>query len=375
MVKNKPFFILITIWLFLSITTLFAETKRIMPLGDSITNGATDGSNPISKRMGYRAPLYRQLIDANYSVDFVGSLQTGNSVKPSFDTDNEGHPDWTSFDLSEKIFGFLSNTQPDIILLHAGTNDRTKSINGIEDLLDEIDRYENKSGKKIRIIIAEIINRRDNDLVITAFNKRLNTLVMDRWQHGDILTLVDMDTKAALQKSDYATNTHPNNNGYAKMARVWFNALLTPYVPISTGPFPKDDKVDAQTGTTVSINVLANDKDYQNDMDISSIRFVGGSNSLTISGQGTWRANKDGIVTFKPKGSFTSDPTPVQYTVKDKEGTESKPSTITINYSNASLETFPTSVVPKSFIDSVSIDESTNSVTFITRVPNTGIRF
>ena len=381
--KNEKYLFFTIVFLSLGLTTLFAKTLRIMPLGDSITNGITMDPDPKDKRIGYRAPLYKQLIDAKFDVNFVGSLKTGSAVRPAFDIDNEGHPGWTSFDLTEKIFDYLSTAQPDIILLHVGTNDRTTSINGVRYLLDEIDHYENSSGHKIRIIIAKIINRREYDPVIAAFNKRLGNLVIERWKHGDILTLFDMDTDAALSENDYVNNTHPNNNGYAKMARVWFNELNKPYIKYTSAPLAKSDKVETQTGKIITINVTANDEDLQNDMNISTVSFTGGTDSdgdgdndkLTVSAEGKWSVDEQGLVTFVPNSNFTADPTPITYTVKDEKRKESSPVTITIDYTNASLEIFPTSLVNQSYIESISINEAANSIEFITKVPNAGIKF
>jgi len=239
MKHKQPLLLLLLIWSLLGVSILMGETLRIMPLGDSITSGVTDHIDSKTD-VGYRAPLYAQLKGAGYTVNFVGTLKTGTSVEPVFDTDNEGHPNWTSFQLAEHIFDYLNNTQPDIILLHIGTNDRIKSVDGVEDLLNEIDHYEDSSGHQIHIIIAKIINRRDYDPIIAVFNRNLEDLIAKRRQAGDILSLIDMDSNAALLESDYSNNTHPNNTGYEKMASVWFNAIETPYEPFNTslGTFP-----------------------------------------------------------------------------------------------------------------------------------------
>ena len=55
-----------------------AATTRIMPLGDSIT----DGWNVAG---GYRISLFSRLTQANYGFDFVGSMDNG----PQADTDHE----------------------------------------------------------------------------------------------------------------------------------------------------------------------------------------------------------------------------------------------------------------------------------------------
>jgi len=375
-----PFLILI--WLSFGVSILFAGTLRIMPLGDSITNGITDGKLKNNTRPGYRAPLWRKLKSANYAVDFVGSLKTGSSIKPTFDIDNEGHSGWTSYEIAEKLNKYLSYAQPNIILLHIGTNDRRTSVSGVKSILNEIDIYEKQSGRKIRVIVALIINRRIYDPVIAGFNKKLKKLVMDRWENGDILTLVDMNKGAALHRSDYANNTHPNNTGYAKMANVWFNELKKPYVAYTSAPYAKDDKVKGETGHPVSINVTSNDVDRQNDMAVNTVSFVqgkdtdkdGDNNKLSTS-EGTWKVDETGLVTFTPKSHFTGDPTPIKYTVKDKEGKASNIATISIDYSNTSLNNFPTSLVDSSYIESTQVNESANSIEFITRIPDTGITF
>jgi hypothetical protein len=69
---------------------------RIMPLGDSITDG--DGGISMdddSLIAGYRQKLYIALLDAGYNnVDFVGSLSSGYSLPPAFDTNHEGLGRW-----------------------------------------------------------------------------------------------------------------------------------------------------------------------------------------------------------------------------------------------------------------------------------------
>ena len=366
--------------IFFNISLLQAETLRILPLGDSLTydNNHQDievKPRPISKRYAYRGPLWSMLKNAKIDFDFVGTKQAGQDYAEGFDPDNDGYPGETSFEIAERTYNIMEATQPDVVLLDVGANDHGAKMEGVDKILNDIDIYEETNNKTVRVFVALILDRREPDTQIKFFNGNLKKLIQRRWEAGDTLTLVDMYHDAGLNKNDYIDRTHPNPSGYTKMAKMWFNALQIPYVAYSTAPFTKDDDLTAETGTTVSINVLVNDKDYQNDMDKGSINFVGGSSSLSVTGQGTWRANNEGIVTFRPNTSFTSDPSPVQYTVKDAEGSESKPATITIDYSNASLESFPTSIVDDKYINALTIHEDTNSVEFITRVPNTGIKF
>ena len=380
MIQTKHIVNIMLIWMFLGMTLVFSKTIRIMPLGDSITYGVTTEHVPKRNRTGYRSYLYYKLKDLNSTFDFVGSLQTGSSVTPKFDADHEGHPGWTSHAIAEKTYAFMNHSKPDIVLLHIGHNDHSVSTSGVESILNEIDHYERSSGHPVRVIVALIIDRQSPDPIIAGFNRALQKMCISRWENGDILSLVNMYRDAKLTSKDYATGgIHPNSSGYRKMANVWFKEIKTPYVKFSSAPDTKDDNVTAETGTTVTINILQNDKDRQNDMNISSVNFLGvqGTNKqkLFVKGEGTWTVDEMGIVTFKPKQDFTANPTPIKYTVKDNEKSVSKPAKIFINYNNTSLMRFPYTLVDESHIESTSINKSSNSIEVIVRVPNSGITF
>jgi len=219
-----------------------------MPMGDSITYGASlsDIANDLGKEGqlgGYRKHLWYLFRDANISVDFVGTETAGYTIEPPIDPDHEGHPGWSSSDLAGWTYDILSTTPPDTILLHIGTNDNSDSINGVNAILDQIDRYENDSGKSIKVYVALIIDKKNHDPYHDKFNQNLMALVGQRIKYGDRLTLVDMDGRARLQPSDYIDAIHPNDVGYYKMAVVWYNALTGPQTPgLYAYPFTLVDK-------------------------------------------------------------------------------------------------------------------------------------
>ena len=217
----------------LLMTLVIAEPVRIMPLGDSITYGDShydeDHGTPTGLRHAYRNHLWYMLQDAEYEADFVGSVIAGQDLEPPFDPENEGHPGWTSYDEAPRVYDWLLVNPADTILLHIGTNDHSYSVAGVKEMLDEIDRFERNTGMPVRVIVALIINRQQPDGVIYAFNENLKKLVNERINKGDILTLVDMYHKAALAPDDYIENTHPNDKGYQKIAKVWFDELIKPF--------------------------------------------------------------------------------------------------------------------------------------------------
>jgi lysophospholipase L1-like esterase len=208
---------------------LYAEEVKIMPLGDSITYGNNYEDNvdprPTGVREAYRSHLYYKLQDISYNANFVGSQIAGDRVSPPFDPDNEGHAGWSSYRLADHAYGYLLTNPADIVLLHAGTNDHADSVHGVENILNEIDYFEVQNRQLVTVVLALIIDRREHDKTISSFNSNLRKLANERIRKGDAIILVDMEHDAKLNSKDYADHTHPNSNGYNKMANVWFKAL------------------------------------------------------------------------------------------------------------------------------------------------------
>jgi len=207
-----------------------ANPVRIMPLGDSITyeNHFSDLSHPrpIGVRSAYRNYLWYKLRDFNYEANFVGSQVAGQDIEPSFDPDNEGHPSWTSYDISERVYGWVKSSKPDIILLHIGSNDWDSSVSGVETILARINSAGRDNGKHIKTIVALILDRAHHEEWILRFNNNLRSLVSKHKQNGEDVVLVNMYSGAKINyREDMSDNTHPNDVGYEKMANIWFSAI------------------------------------------------------------------------------------------------------------------------------------------------------
>ena len=204
---------------------------RIMPLGDSITSGMEEFGELDQENIGgYRRFLWQRLKDAGKSVDFVGSERTGESISPSIDPDNEGHPGWRMSDINAITYSTMMQHLPDIVLLHIGTNDLTTvSSDGIKQILDQVATYETHSGKKTLVLVALIIDRQTPDARIATFNKNVKEYLQKRIFSGDRIKIVDMYGGAKLIPADYTNELHPNSTGYLKMAQVWFKSIVQPY--------------------------------------------------------------------------------------------------------------------------------------------------
>src|SRR5690349_22607851 len=93
---------------------------RVMPLGDSITEGTQVPG-------GYRIGLWQRMATAGYRVDLVGSQFNGPAALG--DHDHEGHPGWRIDQIDANITGWLRTTTPRTVLLHIGTNDILQNYN------------------------------------------------------------------------------------------------------------------------------------------------------------------------------------------------------------------------------------------------------
>lgn len=194
---------------------------RIMPLGDSITGG--EGS-----QNSYRRLLWFYLLNAGYSVDFVGSLQVNCGrppCLPDFDLDNEGHCGWRADQILAQIDEWASTTRPDVVLIHLGTNDLgsgetpESTIEDIRGIIQKL-RYYNPY---VKILLAEIIPSCGSLERKVLFNAQIPNLANQTNTYQSPVMVVDQYTGFNL--SDTFDGCHPNDTGEWKIANRWLEAL------------------------------------------------------------------------------------------------------------------------------------------------------
>ncbi len=126
-------FILSLAILSIGFSQIHSQKIRILPLGDSITNG--ESPQPDSLFTGYRQPLWLLLQSEGYAVDFVGSNSAGFDAYPPYDFNNAGFGGYTKKQILNLIKTgydaqgnavtpgpYLNYYPANIILLHIGTN-------------------------------------------------------------------------------------------------------------------------------------------------------------------------------------------------------------------------------------------------------------
>ena len=194
---------------------------RILPLGDSITKG-----NGASDQTGYRRRLREKILsyetDGDNAVDMIGSLRSPSGMA---DNDHQGHSGEYLMDIRDHI-GLSIRAQPNVVLVHAGTNnmDKERDLAIAPDLIrDIIDRLFEGSPETV-VLIAPVIWANDPRMQANTdrFNEQLAVIIEEKQRTGEHILAVPVD----IGPGDLSDIKHPNNSGYEKMAVAWFNAIL-----------------------------------------------------------------------------------------------------------------------------------------------------
>ncbi|MGI5528313.1 SGNH/GDSL hydrolase family protein [Streptomyces syringium] len=205
---------------------------RIMPLGDSITEGWGSAT-----WAGYREELFNELHRLGHDIDFVGPRN--DVLQPEGDPDHAGSSGITIQGLTEVVPAWVSAAAPDWVLLHIGTNNMyddnaTLAPGYLRALLDAIQQ----ACPAAHILLASIIPSRFAPFQkhIDEYNQHVRKIAEERADQG--VHFVDMAPALTASESgqddDLSDNVHPNLQGYAKMSKVWRDALH-PLLPAPEG--------------------------------------------------------------------------------------------------------------------------------------------
>ena len=218
----------------LTSAALAQKVWKIMPVGNSITAGVGSGNS-----YGFRDDLAGKLTGAGISYEFVGP---------------DGTPYNGHFLSGAKVEDFLPggakditaslNTyQPNILLLHLGTNNVTHTVapysnnRGITyestgsgylaTLLRYLAQFSNgtKGSFLERVLVCKIIPRYDTTEIsanVDLYNAEIERMFFENPPFAK-MTIVDMNS--VLSKTDYSDTRHPNDAGYVKMAAEYANVI------------------------------------------------------------------------------------------------------------------------------------------------------
>lgn len=196
-----------------------ADPVKIMPLGDSITQGDFAHNS-------YRRPLWFKLKEAGYEVDFVGSM-TRNRLGPppsaDFDADHEGHWGWRADEILEQLPQWAA-AKPDVVLVHLGVNDLFQGDTVARTLVDlrAITETLRAANPDVVVLLAKLIPN-SGAVDVAPFNKELEGLAASSSEQSPVV-IVDLWTGFDAGEDTY-DGVHPDESGEEKMAEGWFRSL------------------------------------------------------------------------------------------------------------------------------------------------------
>jgi lysophospholipase L1-like esterase len=200
-------------------------TVKVMPFGDSITEGANGG---------YRNGLWTSLVADGCSIDYVGSRFDQYALVP--DKDHQGTPGLTIYSAGLEADADLDANNPDYVLLLIGTNDIAwwAAASGAQ-IADQHDA-----------LVAQMLLRKPSVWVLVSsippitpgtiapygvdraqlgrdLNAAMKLKVEARVAAGHRVKWVDV--YSALTTADLQDGVHPTPAAYSKVAAAWHQVL------------------------------------------------------------------------------------------------------------------------------------------------------
>ncbi|MEO5712326.1 MAG: GDSL-type esterase/lipase family protein [Luteolibacter sp.] len=291
------------------VVSLPADLK-IMPLGDSITYGAT------ALNGGYRAPLYDLLQPIAPNFHFIGDSTLNPGTLPAGQQNHAGHSSYSSPDIRNNLDGLDSTTFntlggadrnpnggywfpggdgtngtpnrapifPDVILLMVGANDiyrltmnTTQAYASYTALMTKI----TSQRPNARVFMSKITPSSTNDGPAVAYNGVVQQVYDEFKAAGKKVTLVDMHTGFTGGTSD---SLHPTPAGYQWMAERWRDALGSALGTEGPGNFRNAPLITVQPGATLTGSALVNQLDIRGTLSPGDGIGIVTATAATISG-------------------------------------------------------------------------------------------
>ena len=193
---------------------------RLMPIGGSITHGvgSTDGN-------GYRKYLHDILLHHGYNIEMVGSRKKGS-------TDTYRHEGWRGFRIDQiknKAKQCVETLRPNIFTVNAGSNDCVQNfqLSEVERRITGLVEYLWMASPRSTIILSTLLVNSDKevDSRMVYTNDQICNVAEKMLSRQKKLVFVDMRSVIGPRMVDLMDGTHPNDEGYARMAQVWFRGF------------------------------------------------------------------------------------------------------------------------------------------------------
>ncbi|UNI18483.1 hypothetical protein JDV02_004749 [Purpureocillium takamizusanense] len=194
---------------------------RLMPLGGSITYGL--GS---SHGNGYRQALRDLLVADGHPVQMVGSRRAGTMS----DNANEGWRGFTITQIEAKARRYcIPPLLPNLVTLNAGSNDCIQDLDlrSASGRMADLLAFLWAASPGCTILLSTLLVSCDEATQerVVRFNDALRELARRDALRDKRLVLVDMQGPDGPRRDQLVDGTHPNDDGYVRMARIWHRGV------------------------------------------------------------------------------------------------------------------------------------------------------
>ena len=280
-----------------TVKTVVDTRVKIMPLGDSITVGDTDNNTwSVPFEFGYRGPLATAFLSSGLPFKFVGlspqpfspdnpthsgTVFPVNELRdPAIDQGaHRGYSGWTIAMINSNVAAWIASDNPDVILLHIGTNGiGASSPSDLNTLVDTIFTAK----PTVKLVVAQIIPTVAYNASVISYNDYIkNTLVPFYTAAGRSISTVDQYTNFLTNPADPTSIdtsrfsnaiNHPSNAAYGLMATTWLPALTPmtlsnsslPATPTSGATLAYLTRLGAPAGDTLTYSLVAGPESTDN---------------------------------------------------------------------------------------------------------------
>ncbi|KAK2624752.1 hypothetical protein QTJ16_005945 [Diplocarpon rosae] len=191
----------------------------IITIGASIAKGygSTDGN-------GFRSGVKSILTSAGNRVTMVGTQRSGTMPN----NDHEAYEGLRIDEVTAKVKANLATLKPspNIAIIHLGSNDISQNYatSTMHQRLSSLLDYICQTLPNARIVVSTLLPHTKIEDGALKYNANLRAVVNSQRQRGRHVYLADVHTPE-LTPGDMHDTIHPNNNGYAKMARIYAKAI------------------------------------------------------------------------------------------------------------------------------------------------------
>ena len=214
---------------FYVLTGTTQPVARIMPVGDSITEGAPTFTI-------YRPGLFDKLTTAGYHFQFVGSRSSTYASPVTGTTVTLRHEGIGGTDAelaATNMASRLAANPADILLIHSGHNHDAAENGGAGPIAGIVNAHRSMittaraANPKMIILMCKVITagKLPKYSYIPDLNIQLGALAAELNTPASPVIIVDQADGFVWQTDTISDLVHPNENGAAKMATKWFVAL------------------------------------------------------------------------------------------------------------------------------------------------------